>query len=387
MNLIVYADNTLPLALEPLCRLLNANCDEIKFQAGEDRLYLRESAISRESYQALPASILSEAATFDFGFVCTAIPYENNYFFDGEGNVVIISFSDWNQLTDLPVTNGLVYFIASIICDKFGIGVTHEKNTGCINDFWWDKTGINGGMRAAFICRDCRDHYRGAPNVLRDVESLLNLVSQTSRDGKDVVDIVTSSSTNGGTTGELIGVGVSGTGNVIGKNITIHGDVTVNLGQPSQTPSEIEQGPKASNDEANELLHAFDVFLCHNSDDKPGIRQLNSWFKEAGIRTWLDEEQLPLGLPWQPELEKQIASVRAACVFVGVNGIGPWQNVEIRAFLSEFAHRGCPVIPVILPNATKVPELPIFLKQMTWIDLRRDYQPNLQRLVDALKPK
>ena len=55
----------------------------------------------------------------------------------------------------------------------------------------------------------------------------------------------------------------------------------------------------------------------------------------------------------------------SAIVFIGKNGFGPWRQSEIRAFLSEFVNRDCPVIPVILPDAETIPELPIFLRQMT----------------------
>jgi hypothetical protein len=90
---------------------------------------------------------------------------------------------------------------------------------------------------------------------------------------------------------------------------------------------------------------------------------------------------------WQPELERQIGGVRAACVFVGPNGRGPWQDMEIRAFLSEFVNRGCPVVPVLLKNAGAAPDLPLFLRQMMWVDLRADPELHLKRLVTALTPR
>jgi hypothetical protein len=86
-------------------------------------------------------------------------------------------------------------------------------------------------------------------------------------------------------------------------------------------------------------------------------------------------------------LENQIGRVRNAAVFVGTNDFGPWQNAEIRAFLSEFIDRGVPVIPVILNDAIKIPQLPLFLKQMTYIDLRKGYRKNLAPLIDAVRRK
>jgi hypothetical protein len=103
------------------------------------------------------------------------------------------------------------------------------------------------------------------------------------------------------------------------------------------------------------------------------------------LKTWLDEEQSPLGLPWQVELEKRIADIRTAAICVGDSGIGPWQNIEIRAFINEFVKRGIPGIPVILSSASSVPQLPILLSAMTWVDLRKEREHGLARLVETIQ--
>jgi serine/threonine protein kinase len=124
----------------------------------------------------------------------------------------------------------------------------------------------------------------------------------------------------------------------------------------------------------------FDVFLCHNGDDKPAVRSIDRQLRSQGILPWLDEAELIPGRPWQEELERQIGKIRAAAVFVGPSGIGPWQNREIRAFLNEFTERQCPVIPVLLPKA-RTPELPLFLRGMTWVDLRGIEAKGIERLI------
>jgi hypothetical protein len=48
--------------------------------------------------------------------------------------------------------------------------------------------------------------------------------------------------------------------------------------------------------------------------------------------------------------------------------VGPWQNQELYAFLTQFVERRCRVIPVLLPNVER-PELPPFLGGLTWVDL------------------
>lgn len=114
----------------------------------------------------------------------------------------------------------------------------------------------------------------------------------------------------------------------------------------------------------------FDVFLSHNSKDKPTVRQLGEELKKRGLTVWLDEWELVPGRPWQEALEGIVQTTRASAVLVGSDGIGPWQDREMRGCLSEFVDRGLPVIPVLLPGAPRKPDLPMFLKQFTWVDLR-----------------
>ena len=114
----------------------------------------------------------------------------------------------------------------------------------------------------------------------------------------------------------------------------------------------------------------FDVFLSHNSKDKPTVKQLAEELKNRGLRVWLDEWELVPGRPWQEALEEIIETTKTAAVLVGKDGMGPWEMPEMRGCLTEFVSRKMPVIPVLLPGTPKKPKLPLFLKQFTWVDLR-----------------
>jgi Nucleotide modification associated domain 2/TIR domain len=115
----------------------------------------------------------------------------------------------------------------------------------------------------------------------------------------------------------------------------------------------------------------YDVFLCHNSQDKPSVRRLYRQLIKHGVSPWFDEEHIRPGTSWQRELENAIPTIRSAAVVVGPNGQGPWQSQEIDAFLREFVSRGCPVIPVLLKTAPAEPQLPIFLRGLSWVDFRQ----------------
>ena len=144
--------------------------------------------------------------------------------------------------------------------------------------------------------------------------------------------------------------------------------------QPAATAAPAPAAP--SREAAERLLEAkraegrFDVFLCHNSADKPAVRAVARALRSCGVLPWLDEWELPPGQPWQPLLEKQIGQIRSAAVFVGLAGVGPWQEQEIYGFLREFVARRSAVIPVLLDNAPSAPDLPIFLRAMTYVDFR-----------------
>ena len=85
---------------------------------------------------------------------------------------------------------------------------------------------------------------------------------------------------------------------------------------------------------------------------------------------WLDEWELPPGRPWQDELDTIVRTVRSAAVLVGRDGLGPWELPEMRTLLTQMVRRELPVIPVLLPGAPEVPDLPVLLAENTYVDLR-----------------
>lgn len=325
----VYADNTLALPLEQLCAVLNSCCRVTRFEPGHAPFHINSAQLSLGEVRThLSPQLLEETEEFDLTFLATNVPYDTNYFFERAGSRILVSFSGWNRLTGLPLTNGLTYFMADVMLERLGPVPSHEETTGCVSDFLWDKRGVDVGMKAAFICGECRQSLPGDAETqaqLADVEGLLELLCSASRAHSDIVS-----------------------------------------SQPG----------------SNE---AYDAFLCHNSADKPMVRTIDKALRDAEVRTWLDENELDPGLPWLVELEQQIERVRRSLVFVGPDGFGPWQNVEIRALLAEFVNRRCPVIPVLLPGAPAAPTLPPFLRQMTWIDLRSGYDEGMAFLIEVLK--
>jgi GTPase SAR1 family protein/nucleotide-binding universal stress UspA family protein len=128
-----------------------------------------------------------------------------------------------------------------------------------------------------------------------------------------------------------------------------------------------------------EAAAEFDVFLCHNWEDKPAVRELAQRLRERGLRPWLDERELRPGDPWQPALEDVIAGIPAAAVIIGAR-MGPWQKQELTAFLRQRSKRRCAVIPVLLPGA-RHQDLSVFLDGFTWVNLAATEPDPIDQLV------
>jgi hypothetical protein len=126
----------------------------------------------------------------------------------------------------------------------------------------------------------------------------------------------------------------------------------------------------------------FNVFLGHNSKDKPAVKELKKRLVSQDLIVWYDEDELRPGIPWQPLLEEGIKSSASVAVLVGKDGIGPWENEEMQAALQLAVRDKRPLIPVLLPGAPTQPELPMFLLNRTWVDLRGGYSADgLAKLV------
>ncbi|MCP4583031.1 MAG: toll/interleukin-1 receptor domain-containing protein [candidate division Zixibacteria bacterium] len=338
MKILLYSDNTIDIKLKKIVSCLNNTFDNIAFFEGTSKFTIKGNVISYPStYTKLPKAIKTQALKYDLIICASDRRYDNNFFFEYAGNIVILSLHGWEYLSNVSVNNGFVYFVASLIGNFIGLRSLHEEDIGCISDFWMDKTSIDIGMKTGLICDECIRNFKEEThddienNILNSIIELLREIAVASKSDRDIFDYL------------------------------------------------ISKGDKSK----------FDVFLCHNSKDKLEIREMNKILKMKNVKTWFDEEQIRPGTPWQDELMKNISNITCVAVFVGGNGIGPWEDIEIRAFISEFANRECIIIPVILEGLgdKEVPELPLILKQLMWVDFRNKDLDPLKRLLWGITGK
>ncbi len=319
MKITIYSEHGLDLDLHCISDNISRLAPDLNVVTGTTPFNINGLfVLSPISYKELSPALLNESADSDNVILFTKLQYDNNYFWDEFGNKAIISLSGWHHLTSLTHNNGAVFFICARIMEALDIGLRHDDNTGCVKDFLMDKTGVDLGMRSGSVCSECSMEFHNHGNrshvaILSQIQSILGDLGKASRTDMDICEY---------------------------WKMRAEGE-------------------------------DFDVFLCHNDQDKDQVRKMNVQLQAENIRTWFDEEQLPPGRLWQELLEEQIVKIKTVAVLVGQSGIGPWQNIELRAFLSEFAGRRCPIIPVILPDPSNIPQLPLFLRQFTWVDFRK----------------
>lgn len=121
---------------------------------------------------------------------------------------------------------------------------------------------------------------------------------------------------------------------------------------------------------AKEAEGKFDVFLSHNSKDKSAVEKIARRLQAFGIRPWLDKWNLAPGDTVSDALEEAIKTIPCAALCFGPADIGKWHIMEIRAYVERWASKNSRMIPVILPGVKEDPELPLFVRQTLWLDMR-----------------
>lgn len=139
--------------------------------------------------------------------------------------------------------------------------------------------------------------------------------------------------------------------------------------------------PTPSAGSARAEAAGFDAFIVYNSRDVRHVRRVVDALRSRGIRSWIDTENLCPGRLYQDEFDMILRGCRSAVVFVGPDGLGPWEELEVKVALSQFVRRRLPVIPVLLfMNAS--PVLPVFLSEFRAVRVAdTDFSASIDDLV------
>ena len=132
-----------------------------------------------------------------------------------------------------------------------------------------------------------------------------------------------------------------------------------------------------------------DVFLSYDRSDGDFVEVLVRRLRGARLKVWFDRE-ISAGEAWQEALEKGLQNSKNLVIAVGPNGIGHWQNEELRIALDERVRNPrYRVIAIMLPDAPALKTLPPLLRRLEVVDFRagaRDEEA-FRKLVAGIKRK
>lgn len=153
---------------------------------------------------------------------------------------------------------------------------------------------------------------------------------------------------------------------------------------PSVTPP---SGVPGKRDPAHAHLTAryYDVFISYSRRDETQVKFVAQGLRRRGVRVWLDEWEIPLGVPFADDLQQVLGQVKVVLVCIGDGGLGPWQSAEVRVALERSVRNECRLIPLLLPGVAGMEALPLFLRTLNGMQFKTTGDEGaLDKLAEAI---
>jgi hypothetical protein len=143
------------------------------------------------------------------------------------------------------------------------------------------------------------------------------------------------------------------------------------------------QGALSSIDPVASSRSSLRVFICHSSEDKPGVRDLYKRLKNDRIAPWLDEEDLLPGQDWDYEITNAVRSSHAVIVCLSAHSVNKagYIQKEIKKVLDVADEQPDGTI-FLIPLRLEDCAVPGRLRRWQWVNLYegRGYERLMQAL-------
>ena len=103
----------------------------------------------------------------------------------------------------------------------------------------------------------------------------------------------------------------------------------------------------------------YHAFLSYNSQDRPAVQDVADRLKAEKLNgeqlnLYMEEWELAPGREFQPALAEALRDSKSCVVFLGPNGLGPWQKQELQVAIDRRTRdEAFHVIPVLLPGTER----------------------------------
>jgi hypothetical protein len=129
------------------------------------------------------------------------------------------------------------------------------------------------------------------------------------------------------------------------------------------------------------------IFLSHNHNDKPFVRQLAADLRAEGVNVWLDEAEINVGDSLIRKISSGIYEMDYLGAVLSPDSVkSPWVREELEQALHiQISEAYVKVLPILLHDC----ELPGFLLDKVYADFRNsdNYQEALKDLVESIRKK
>jgi hypothetical protein len=127
----------------------------------------------------------------------------------------------------------------------------------------------------------------------------------------------------------------------------------------------------------------YDVFLSHNSGDKPRVRRLAERLKAAGLRVWFDEWVIRPGEDIYLAIERGLEAARVQVLCLSPAALGSdWVTLERSTVLfRDPTNSGRRFIPLLLADCV----LPDALQRYKHVDFREDAEATFEELLSVCR--
>ncbi|MEM2970982.1 MAG: TIR domain-containing protein [Candidatus Bathyarchaeia archaeon] len=126
------------------------------------------------------------------------------------------------------------------------------------------------------------------------------------------------------------------------------------------------------------------VFLSYASSDREIAMKIANYLKDYGFRVWFDLWELSLGDSIISRIEKAISSSDYFIILVSPSSVkSKWVQRELTVALHELIERDVIIIPILISDVSEN-EIPIALRGIQWLDLRKDFEGKINPLVKQI---
>lgn len=136
-----------------------------------------------------------------------------------------------------------------------------------------------------------------------------------------------------------------------------------------------------SNSDLNES-RGKQIFISYSNEDRDIARQLAHAINDAGLNVWFDEWELQFGDSIVKGINDALNASDIMLVLLSPHSVQSiWLKAELNAFLvHELRDRAITIIPALIEDC----DVPSLLADRKQIDLRKDIESGIERLVEQL---